>query len=122
MNAKPALILLGHGSRTRKTAEEMGELAAKLQESAADLNISTAFLTLLRPDLPAALEKAVRDGAPEIHVLPLFIFSGKHVLEDIPALFEQSRARFPGVKMVLREPIGHHPGFSGFLLSAGGFA
>jgi sirohydrochlorin ferrochelatase len=122
MNAKPALILLGHGSRTSKTSEEMGELAAKMQSSVSGLAVSSAFLTLLDPDLPRAIDKAVYDGADEIHILPLFFFSGKHVLEDIPALFKEAKARHPGVKMELRDPIGHHPEFFGFLLQAGGFA
>lgn len=122
MNAKRVLILLGHGSRTSKTSDEMGELAAKMQNSVTGLTVSSAFLTLLDPDLPRAIDEAVEKGASEIHVLPLFFFSGKHVLEDIPALFKECQGRHSGVKMVLREPIGQHPGFFGFLLQAGGFA
>ncbi|MDB5106272.1 MAG: cobalamin biosynthesis protein CbiX [Fibrobacteres bacterium] len=121
MKNKPVLILLGHGSRTAKTLEEMEDLAAKLQDSSANLTVSTAFLTLLEPDLSQAVAAAVESGAGEIHVLPLFFFSGKHVLEDIPAEFERLRSANPGVKLVLREAVGRHPAFFGFLLEAGGF-
>jgi sirohydrochlorin cobaltochelatase len=118
----PVLILLGHGSRASKTLEEMEELAAKLQESSSGLVVKTAFLTLLEPDLAAAVAAAVADGAGEIHVLPLFFFSGKHVMEDIPGIFRELQASFPGTKLVLREAVGRHPDFFRFLLNAGGFA
>lgn len=121
MKSKRILILLGHGSRSLKTLEEMESLAAKLQDESKGLSVLPAFLTLLEPDLAQSLKKAVKAGATEIHVLPLFFFSGKHVLEDIPALFESLQSKHPGVKMVLREPIGRHPGFFDFLLEAGGF-
>lgn len=121
MNAKHVLILLGHGSRASKTLEEMEELAAKLQDSSNGLAVKPAFLTLLEPGLAQAVDAAVADGAGEIHVLPLFFFSGKHVMEDIPGIFRESQAAHPGVKMVLREAVGRHPGFFRFILDAGGF-
>ncbi len=99
----------------------MEALAAKLQDSSQKLRVLPAFLTLLEPDLAQALKTAVKGGAKEIHVLPLFFFSGKHVLEDIPTLFAQLETKHPGVKLVLREPLGRHPGFFDFLLQAGGF-
>lgn len=117
----PVLILLGHGSRASKTLEEMEELAAKLQESSSGLVVRTAFLTLLEPDLARAVAAAIADGAGEIHVLPLFFFSGKHVMEDIPGLFRQLQADHPSAKLVLHEAVGRHPAFFRFLLEAGGF-
>lgn len=121
MKPDPVLILLGHGSKSRKAVEEMAELAAELQQASAALTVVPAFLTLLEPDLDQAVEAAVRAGAGEIHVLPLFFFSGKHVLEDIPERFQALRERFPGVALSLREPVGRHPDFLDFLRRAGGF-
>lgn len=117
----PVLILLGHGSRAPKTLEEMAELAAKLQDSSSELVVKTAFLTLLEPDLAQAVKTAVADGSVEIHVLPLFFFTGKHVMEDIPGIFRELQDAYPAVKMVLREAVGRHPGFFRFILEAGGF-
>lgn len=122
MSSQPVLILLGHGSRTQKTLEELQELAAKLQAASPGLTVAFAFLTLLAPDLGQAVETAVAAGAGEIHVLPLFFFSGKHVLEEIPAQFEALQAKFPAVRLSLREPLGRHPGFFDLLRQAGGFA
>jgi sirohydrochlorin cobaltochelatase len=122
LKTKPVLILLGHGSKARKTREEMEDLAARLQESSPDLGIASAFLTLLEPSLEQAVASAARAGAVEIHVLPLFFFSGKHVLEDIPTRIEALRARHPDLDLSLREPVGRHPAFFDLLRQAGGFA
>jgi len=122
LKTDPVLILLGHGSKTQKTLEEMEELAANSRPLQRGLTVAPAFLTLLAPDLAQAVEKAVASGAGEIHVLPLFFFSGKHVLEDIPARFEALRTKYPGVRLTLREPLGRHPGFFDLLRQAGGFA
>jgi len=39
-------------------------------------------------------------------VSPLFLFHGRHVEEDIPALVEIAASRHPGVDVVIAEPIG----------------
>jgi sirohydrochlorin cobaltochelatase len=122
LNSTPVLLLLGHGSRTLKTREEMQDLAGRLQAASPGLKVMSAFLTLLEPDLAQALAAAVRSGAEDVHVLPLFFFSGKHVLEDIPALILELRSRYPQVRITLREPLGQHPGFFELLRQAGGFA
>jgi sirohydrochlorin cobaltochelatase len=121
LKSPPVLILLGHGSRAGKTLEEMEELAAKLQASSTGLLVKFAFLTLLEPDLAKAVSDAADGGAREIQVLPLFLFSGKHVLEDIPAIMEGLRSQHPGIALNLREAIGRHPDFFAFLRKAGGF-
>lgn len=121
MQSNPVLVLLGHGSRNQKALEEMEDLAAKLQEASPGLTVRPAFLSLIQPDLPHAVAAAISMGAGEIHVLPLFFFSGKHVLEDIPALLADLRARHPAAAITLREPLGRHPGFFDLLRQAGGF-
>ena len=120
MNPAKALILLGHGSKAPETLEEMRVLAAKLQASDPGLSVRPAFLTLIRPDLAEAVRDAVAGGAGEIRVLPLFFFTGKHVLEDIPLQVDALRSAHPGVKVVLLEAAGRHPDFAGFVARAGG--
>jgi sirohydrochlorin ferrochelatase len=122
MKTGSALILLAHGSRSPETLEEMLKLAAKLQRDRKGLIVKPAFLTLIQPDLPRALAEAVAEGVQEAHVLPLFLFTGKHVLDDIPALIKDCRARHRKLKLVLHKPIGRHAGFADFLLMAGGMA
>jgi sirohydrochlorin ferrochelatase len=127
VNADTVLILLGHGSKAPETLEEMRELAAKLQRENAHnasgskaMRVQFAFLTLLQPDLAEAIAAAAAIGVREIRVLPLFFFSGKHVLEDIPAEVARAQAAHPAIKLVLLETAGRHPDFLGFVAKAAG--
>ncbi len=121
MKPLKALIILGHGSKAPEALEEMRDLAAKLQATMPDATVIPSFLSLSNPSLPEAIDQAAQAGSEEIHVLPLFFFSGKHVLEDIPRLIAAAQAKHPGMKLVLREAAGRHPDFLAFLAQAGGF-
>jgi sirohydrochlorin cobaltochelatase len=114
------LILLAHGSRAAEAAGEMRDLAERISRSRPDIGVRGAFLSLTDPDLPTAVRDAVAGGAKVIAVLPLFLFSGKHVLEDIPAQMERLRASLPGIRLDLLPAIGSHPRFPDFLLGMTG--
>lgn len=117
-----ALILLAHGSRTPETLGEMRDLAARTQSLAAGsgFRVQSAFLSLAAPDLAQAVREAADQGAKDIRILPLFIFSGKHVLGDIPDQVEALRKSRPGLRLTLLDPIGQHPDFAAFLHRAVG--
>ncbi len=124
MSGADTLILLAHGSRTEAAFAEMQDLAgrmAALRERSPAGNawkIRGAFLSLTPPDLARAVADAIADGAREVRILPLFLFSGKHVLTDIPDQVEALRARHPGISIALLDPIGRQKGFEDFLLRA----
>ena len=120
MEWRKALILLAHGSRAPETFEEMRALAEGLQARQDGTRVQPAFLGMLQPDLADAVSQAAAAGAYEIRILPLFLFSGKHVQEDIPRLIEQARAMHPGVRIELLDAAGRHPDFAGFVARAGG--
>lgn len=126
MSSAKTLILLAHGSRTDATFAEMQDLADRMAALRAKPATGTAwtirgaFLSLTPPDLAQAVEAAIAEGSREVRILPLFLFSGKHVLADIPEQVEALRARHPGVPLTLLDPIGRQAGFGDFLLGAAG--
>lgn len=120
METRKALILLGHGSRAPETLGEMRDLAQKLQAAHPDTQVIPAFLNLQEPVLAEAVAAAAGAGAGEIRILPLFFFSGKHVLEDVPRLVEQARSAHPGTRILLLDASGRHPDFPGFVARAAG--
>lgn len=134
MPSLKTLILLAHGSRAVETLEEMRDLAARLTRARmssearrpgmaeAGFEVRGAFLSLTKPDLATAVREAIGAGSVEVQILPLFLFSGKHVLEDVPALAEALRKAHPDVKIILLDPIGRHPDFPAFLLNAADLA
>jgi sirohydrochlorin ferrochelatase len=74
------------------------------RESAANIGVGgpdvrPAFLELTEPSVATAIERAVRDGATTVKVLPHFLNSGNHVLVDLPAIVDAARSRHPGVEI-----------------------
>ena len=116
------LILIAHGSRTPEASREIRALAKRVSAefSGAYIDVKTegAFLSLARPSLAESVAKAARAGAAEVLVLPLFLFSGKHLSKDIPALIRGLRRLHAGLKITLLPHIGKHLGFSGLIRQA----
>ena len=124
MPTDKALILLAHGSRAPEALGGMRDLASRVEAmpGGSGLRVLGAFLSLAAPDLSEAVRDAAGQGARDIRILPLFLFSGKHVLEDIPGLLEEMRKAHPGLAITLLDPIGRHGDFATLLLRAAGAA
>ncbi len=78
-----AIIVVGHGSRLQYNAEVMKLNAERLKERGHS-NVYHAFNEFNEPDLEDVMAEAVKSGASNIVVLPLFIASGAHLGEEIP--------------------------------------
>lgn len=116
--AKPpqpkAYVIIAHGSREAKGNRAFLRVVAKLRSSTQE-RIFGAYLELVRPSIPEALESAVRQGAREIVVIPLMLFPGRHALRHIPALVRASARRHPQVRFRLKKALAFHPRFLSFL-------
>ena len=93
MDVKKALILIAHGSRVEATQKEMTSLVQKVQE-ATDALVLGCYMEIQSPNLSEAVAKAVEEGAQTISVLPLFVFRGRHMIEDIPSQVEECQQKF----------------------------
>lgn len=102
------LIVVAHGSRRAPSNEEVAALTEQLGERLEGryAGVTTAFLELAEPSIPAAIDAAVAAGADEIVLLPYFLAAGSHVAEDIPQLVAQRRQAHPGVAMTLLPHLG----------------
>lgn len=111
------IILIGHGSRQEEANEEIREIARMVAERRqGDYCYETAFLTLTRPDLAEASEKLIEQGVDRIIVAPVFLVTGSHMAQDIPAIIEDLKSRYPQVRFYIAGHIGTHPGIAGILL------
>ena len=104
-----AVVLLGHGSRVEMANNPLVEVAKLLSGALDGLPVVPAFLQLARPSLRETLEDLYRSGARKVAVMPLFLFPGAHVLEDIPGEVEKIRGEYPDFELFLSSPIGAHP-------------
>ena len=68
-----------------------------------------AFLEIESPDIPTGLDMCVAEGATDVTVLLNFLNSGRHVNDDIPAIVNQAKFKYPNVKFTISSPVGQHP-------------
>ena len=103
-----ALLLVAHGSRRKQSNDEVVQLAERLKKTCSDQYsiIHAGFLELSDTLIPDGIKKCADDGASSIIVLPYFLNSGRHVVEDIPEIVEQTRPDFPGIDIKLAQHVG----------------
>ena len=109
-----ALLLVAHGSRRQQSNDEVSVLAKKLGQNCSEQYsiVHAAFLELAETLIPEGIKKCVDDGAKSVIVLPYFLNSGRHVIEDIPEIVEQSMQQYPDVDI----KIAHHLGASELMM------
>jgi sirohydrochlorin cobaltochelatase len=101
-----AIVLFGHGSRDPLWRLPMETVAARLRALQPDLPVRCAYLELDAPSLPEAAAELVAAGAAQVSIVPMFLGTGRHAREDLPALVDHLRASHPGVVFVLQKPVG----------------
>jgi sirohydrochlorin cobaltochelatase len=101
-----AIVLFGHGSRDPLWRLPMETVAARLRTLAPGTPVRCAFLELEQPDLPTAAAELIAAGADQVSVVPMFLGTGRHAREDLPALVQQLRRSYPSVDFALQKPVG----------------
>ena len=103
-----ALLLIAHGSRRKQSNDEVVLLAEKLKKNCSEQYniIHAGFLELAETLIPDGIKMCADDGATSIIVLPYFLNSGRHVVEDIPIIVEQTRPDYPDVDIKVAQHLG----------------
>ena len=102
------LLLVAHGSRRKQSNDEVILLAEKLKHECSQQYsiVNAAFLELSEVLIPDGIKQCVTDGASSIIVLPYFLNSGRHVVEDIPHIINDCIGKHPGIEISLAAHIG----------------
>ncbi len=104
---KPAIILLGHGSRVQQAGGGMELVATALRERYGYSRVACCFMSRLGPHLPETLRALVAAGESRILVIPYFLHSGLHLRLDIPELLQREAQNHPGVTVQLGAHLGY---------------
>ncbi|MEW6379071.1 MAG: precorrin-8X methylmutase [bacterium] len=105
---KKAALLLGHGSRIQKANESLYSIAEMVKSKSGLAIVKPVFLQFASPGLLEGIEYCLAQGVEEILVHPYFLYTGAHVLQDIPAMIESIRQDHPSVRIRLTPPLGVH--------------
>ena len=103
-----ALLLVAHGSRRKQSNDEVVLLADKLRNNCSrqyDI-VNAAFLELAEVLIPDGIKQCIDQGASSIVILPYFLNSGRHVIEDIPNILSDCIALYPEITISLAPPLG----------------
>jgi len=106
-----ALLLVAHGSRRMASNEEVQGVAQQVAALAGArfAYVRSAFLELTTPSIPEGIADCVAQGATTIVVMPYFLAAGRHVVQDVPALVQESRLKYPQVAIRLSAYLGAAP-------------
>ena len=110
---KRAVVLVGHGSKLPKSNEALNLVIEALRKKEPDTFFQAAYLELQSPNIPQGIELCLHQGAEEVVVIPYFVQTGKHVVQDIPRIIEETKTRYPQKKISL----GEYLGFDGRIVS-----
>jgi sirohydrochlorin ferrochelatase len=106
---QPALLIVGHGSRSPAGVAEYWDLAKVVTEAAPDLDVGCGFIELAEPDLDAAVDRLVGRGAASVVAVPLVLLGAGHMKDDGPAALHRGRHRHPTVRFAYARQLGIHP-------------
>ena len=120
MDSKKVLVVVSHGSKRKESDQEFKNFIKKLKQinsesknsekfvslavisdevGSSDLSgsyaeIKGACLEFASPQLETVIEDLLKERYEHFDILPLFIFAGYHVRQDIPERMEKLKNRF----------------------------
>jgi sirohydrochlorin cobaltochelatase len=101
-----AIVVFAHGARDPEWARPIEKLAALIAERAPAARVSCAYLELMRPSLPEAIDALVGEGVRTVRIVPAFIGAGGHLKRDLPTAVDALRAAHPQLQIELAPHIG----------------
>ncbi len=106
MSKITGVIILAHGSKVKSGNEGLFKIVEMLRAMGKWDMVEAGFLQLAKPGLTEVAEDLIGRGAKRIVVIPLLLFSGSHVLKDIPEEIDNERKKFPEVEFCYAKNIG----------------
>jgi sirohydrochlorin cobaltochelatase len=106
MPSPAGLVLVGHGSRSSRSGEEMAALAQLVSAARPDLAVDVGFLEMTDPPAGAVVDRLVESGCDPVTVLPLVLLGAGHAKSDVPAVVLDARARHSNVEVRFGSPLG----------------
>lgn len=103
-----AIVLVAHGSRDPAAIAEIEGFSAACQQRWPG-EVALAYVELVRPALSEVLAALVARGATEIVAVPLFLFTARHLKNELPLALAGARLAAPHVRFIAAQPLGVHP-------------
>ncbi len=115
MEKGTCILLVVHGSKHPDARSAATRFEAELAASGLPAAARLCFLRMSEPSLAEAMENASREGFRRLFIVPLFVFPGQHLVEEIPDLVRDFRAAHAAVQVEVVPALGENPAFVGWL-------
>lgn len=99
------VIVLGHGSKAPAALEVLNWVAERLAERL-QVPVRAASLQFNKPSLEESCHELAAAGCLRIVVAPYFLFTGNHMMKDIPGILDRLREELPETEFVLADALG----------------
>lgn len=103
---KEAVLLVGHGSRLQEANDSLGRLVSLVAGKRPGTKVTYAFMQFASPSLPAALDELAGAGVEQVTVVPIFLYAGVHIREDLPQILAEAAEKLPDLRMILAPVLG----------------
>ncbi len=103
---KRAVLLVGHGSKLEGSSLAINQVIKSLQKKDPSTHFQSAYLELQTPSIPDGISECIKRGAEEVIVVPYFVQTGKHVIQDIPKIVSEAQKRYPDKNVILANYLG----------------
>ncbi len=103
---KTGVIVLAHGSKVKSGTEGLFKVVEMLRAMGKWDMVDACFLQLAKPGLSEGVKNIVEKGAEKIVAMPLLLFSGNHVLKDIPDEIENEKRKYPEIQFFYARNLG----------------
>lgn len=100
------ILILAHGSKRVETENIVNSLVDKLKKKTGESVIMPVYLQFSEPNLEMGIERLVKQGVNNVKIIPMFIFDGVHVTQDIPDELKVIREKHPEIKISMSRHIG----------------
>ena len=102
-------LMIAHGSKDPAAAEAFQELLMNFRRIISDRRIEGCYLESAKPLLKESLDDFYQSGVRVFFLIPLLLFPGRHVREDIPQILADFRLRCPDADLHFSSPLGSDP-------------
>jgi sirohydrochlorin cobaltochelatase len=107
--SRPALLIVGHGSRDPRGAREFHDLVGLVRRRNPSLMVEGGFIELSRPPISECVDRLAEEGARHVAAVPLMLLSAGHAKDDIPATLVREKMNHPGMSFRYGRALGIRP-------------
>lgn len=108
MSSEPALLIVGHGSRDPRGAQEFHELVSLVRDHA-PMPVEGGFIELSRPPISECVNNLRERGAREVTAVPLMLLAAGHAKDDVPATLVREKMTHPDLDFHYGRALGIRP-------------